>query len=160
MKQTQKTASRQSTVVDPQRGLPASLQASLGYAVRRAQIHAYQHFAAVMGPADVRPAQFALLTLIHQHPGLPQSAAGELLGIEKGNLTGLLLELGERGWTERHGSPVDRRAYSLHLTARGKTQTRRLIRQHEKYEAAIAARLSAAERAELMSLLAKLVSKA
>src|ERR1700722_11148986 len=66
--------------------LGGSLDGSLGYAIRRAQIHAYQMFAVFMHDLDIRPAQYALLVLIYENPGLTQSVAGIALGIEKANL--------------------------------------------------------------------------
>jgi len=135
-----------------------SLNRSLGYAVRKAQIYAYQQYAAVMQEFEVRPVQYALLMLIHEHPAMPQSAAGIELCIEKGNLTGLLRELEERGLTTRKNSSTDRRAHTLHLTARGTTLIRKVMKRHDRYEEALAAKVGPDGHALLLSLLHQLVS--
>jgi hypothetical protein len=42
----------------------------IGYVLRRAQLVVFQDFFAAFAPFDIRPAQFALLTVIARNPGL------------------------------------------------------------------------------------------
>lgn len=136
-----------------------SLDESLGYAIRRAQIHAYQVFAIFMHKLNIRPAQYALLVLIHENPGLTQSVVGSVLGIEKANLAGLLTELHQLGVIARTSLITDRRVYSLHLTASGRRLVRKLIKRHEQYEDALSSNLGPEGKALLLLLLGRLVQK-
>ena len=136
-----------------------SLGGSLGYAIRRAQIHAYQMFAVFMNGLNIRPAQYALLVLIYENPGLTQSVAGQTLGIEKANLAGLLTELHALGVIVRKSLTTDRRAYSLHLTASGRRLVSKLIKRHNQYEEALSNNLGAEGKAQLLSLVCRLMGK-
>lgn len=141
-----------------ERALPSDivlLGESLGYAIRRAQVHAFQEFTTWMRALDVRPAQYALLVLIYENPGVQQSVAGSVLGIEKANLTGLLLELVERGLIHRGAMFSDHRVYTLHISAKGSAVVPKLIKQHARYEASLAKRLTEKEREVLLGLLKK-----
>ncbi len=143
----------------PPRSHNGSLDRSLGYAIRRAQIRAYQMFADFMDDFKIRPAQFALLVFIHENPGVTQSVAGTALAIEKANLAGLLMEIHPRGVIERKSLAADRRAYSLHLTASGRKLVRKLLKRHERYEHALAHSLGPGDRQRLLLLLGKLLQK-
>jgi len=134
-----------------------NLDCSLGYAIRKAQIRAYQVFSLHMGDMNIRPAQFALLVLIYENPGLRQSSAGNALGIEKANLAGLLTELEQLGAIKRSSLASDRRSYSLHLTAAGRKLVSRLLKRHEQYEVALASGLVPEDKEALLLLLDRLV---
>jgi DNA-binding MarR family transcriptional regulator len=135
-----------------------SLDGSLGYAIRRAQIHAYQKFADFMREFNIRPAQYALLVFIRDNPGVTQSVVGNALGIEKANLAGLLTEMHPRRVIERRSLRTDRRAYSLQLTAAGRKLVRKLARRHEQYEDALASNLGPNSRNQLLVLLGNLLN--
>jgi DNA-binding MarR family transcriptional regulator len=135
------------------------LDGSLGYAIRRAQIHAYQMFADFMRDFNIRPAQYALLVFIRENPGVTQSAVGNALGIEKANLAGLLAEMHPRRVIERRSLTTDRRAYSLRLTSSGRKLIRKLLKRHEQYEDALAGSLGSNGREQLLLLLGKLLHK-
>ena len=134
-----------------------SLDRSLGYAIRRAQIRVYQMFADFMHDFNIRPAQYALLVFIHENPGVTQSVVGNALGIEKANLAGLLMEMLPRRLVERKSFSADRRAYSLRLTASGRKLIRKLLKRHEQYEDALARSLCPGDREHLLLLLGKLL---
>ena len=133
-----------------------TLERSLGYQLRMAQLRIYQLFAALMTEFEIRPAQFALLVLLFECPGITQTEAGNTLNIEKANLTGLLLELRERNLMERKGVAGDKRTYTLHLTSRGAKLTRKLIERHEEFEEALAGIVGAGKKDHLLAMLRKL----
>ena len=135
-----------------------SLADSLGFAIRKAQLYAFQEFSRFMTEFNIRPAQFALLVLMAENPGLSQSAAGLALSIEKGNLTGLLLELQHAGLIRRKQLATDRRVFALHLTVKGKTLLERLLQRHEEYEQELASNLSRSDAGTLVALLKSLVA--
>ena len=93
-----------------------SLDSSLGYSLRRAQLSTYRDFTSFMDKLEVRPSQFAVLVLIRSNPGLTQAAVSETLGIQKANFVALLDRLEERGLAERRKVGGDRRSSALYLT--------------------------------------------
>src|SRR4030095_1088059 len=98
----------------------------IGYVLRRAQLVVFQDFFAAFAPFDIRPAQFAVLTVIERNPGLTQSQVAAALGIKRTNFVGLLHALETRGLAERRQAARDRRSYALYLTAQGAALMRRL----------------------------------
>src|SRR5437762_1367688 len=66
------------------------LTAHLGYLIRRAQIWIFQDFIRTLATADIRPAQYSVLTVIDANPGLTQMSLSKALGIERARLVHLL----------------------------------------------------------------------
>ena len=87
--------------------------------LRRAQLVVFQDFFAAFAPFDIRPAQFAVLTVIERNPGLTQSQVADALGIKRTNFVGMLDALEARGLAERRQTARDKRSYALYLTAEG-----------------------------------------
>ena len=48
----------------------------IGYVVRRAQLAIFKDFIQTLAPVDIRPAQYSVLIMIGQNPGLTQAALG------------------------------------------------------------------------------------
>lgn len=85
--------------------------------LRRAARLVTQLYSHEMGPA-IDPSQFALLSAFQHKPGIPQTALGRVLGLDKTTLSRNLRLLVRNGWIE----PVpaaDRRARGFRLTAAG-----------------------------------------
>lgn len=137
-----------------------SLDHSLGYALRRAQLSTYPAFSVAMGPFDIRPSQFTVLALIHSNPGLTQSAVCSALGIQKTNFVALLDKLEQRGLTERRKGAGDRRSSALHLTAAGELFFSRLEAAHQSMEKKLASRLGPKRTRELLAVLHEFAAKA
>ena len=129
------------------------LEQSLGYTLRRAQLSIYQEFTVAMSSLEIRPSQYAVLSLIQANPGLTQSAICGILGIQKANFVALLDRLVERGLAERRKVSGDRRSSALYLTLEGKTFVRRMITAHRKLEKSLASRLGETKSRLLLSLL-------
>jgi DNA-binding MarR family transcriptional regulator len=129
------------------------LDQSLGYTLRRAQLSIYQEFTVAMSSLEIRPSQYAVLSLIQANPGLTQSAICGILGIQKANFVALLDRLVERGLAERRKVSGDRRSSALYLTLDGKAFVRRMITAHRKLEKSLASRLGETKSRLLLSLL-------
>lgn len=131
----------------------SALQASVGYRLRRVQIAAFTLFTQFMSEFDIRPTQFAILTVIRDNPGLSQSQVSDALGLKRANLVPLLDGLEGRGLLVRSPSPADRRSYCLHLTDHGQGQMRVIQARHDAYEQELTASLGPAGRVALLALL-------
>jgi DNA-binding MarR family transcriptional regulator len=114
-------------------------------------------FLDVMKEVDLRPTQFAVLTLINENPGVRQTEVCAALGLQKANFVPLLNELQRRDLAIRKAGVPDRRSSALHLTEHGKTVLKRALELHTQWEERITARLGAAGREQLLVLLQKLM---
>ncbi len=128
----------------------------VGYSLRRAQVTVYQDYMRTIGELEIRPAQFAALSVIAGHPGLSQTQLASILGIDRSGAVTLIDALEGRGLALRMPSQVDRRTHAIVLTPQGHEmlqQLNELVRQHDDR---MTARLSAAERTQLVDMLRRL----
>jgi DNA-binding MarR family transcriptional regulator len=112
-----------------------SLDGHLGYYIRRVQVWVFQDFIRTLAGADIRPAQYSVLTVIGANPGLSQSDLADTLAIERARLVHVLDKLEKRGLTERQSSPHDRRSHALHLTPEGQKMLKQLKALAARHEA-------------------------
>lgn len=121
--------------------------------------HAAARFAERLAALDLVPAHAGILRLLAAEPGISQQALAERLGIFPSRLVALVDELAERGLVERRDDPSDRRAYSLHLTARGYQQLEEIGRVARQHQDALCAALAPPEREQLASLLRRIAEE-
>lgn len=95
----------------------------VGYLIRQAQLWVFEDFNTTLAPLDIRPAQYSMLVVIQDNPGLSQMALSEMLGISRYGIIPPLDELQSRGCSSgrRHqtGGP-----HALHLTTEGEALAR------------------------------------
>ena len=129
----------------------------VGYRLRRAQQAVFRDFAASVatGQRDISPGRVGLLFLVEANPGVTQSRLAQAVQIERSTMVGVLHALEARGLLERRRG-LDRRTNGLWLTRAGAELTLQLKRRITAHERRVAARLSAAERRQLLALLEKL----
>jgi DNA-binding MarR family transcriptional regulator len=128
----------------------------LGYQLRRAQLAAFQNFAARIDMEGITPARFGLLTIVEHNRGLSQTALAQALGTDRSSMVAMIDRLEAEGYVERRRAPGDRRSHAIHPTHAGTAlleKIRPLIRAHE---AEIAKGLGAGERAALLRLLRRI----
>ena len=89
-----------------------------GYLIRQAQLFVFHDFNQRLAPLDLRPAQYSVLSVTRENPGLSQMALSHVLGIGRSAIVPLLDVLEARGLLMR-GPAADRRSHALHLTAKG-----------------------------------------
>jgi DNA-binding MarR family transcriptional regulator len=133
----------------------ALIDSLAGYNLRRAAARQRERFRNVFSPFDIRPVQLTALTIILHNDRLGQSTLGKALDMKRANVVKLLDELQQRGLVERKLSTRDRRAYDVHLTAKGRELTEELLAIHAKLEANLAQSLGGDELKELVRLLTK-----
>jgi DNA-binding MarR family transcriptional regulator len=132
------------------------LDRHLGYALRRAQVAAFDAFHRATAGQGITPPRFTALAILQANPGISQSMLGEVLGTARSGAMLLADWLEARGYAERRHRPDDGRAWGLFLTPRGERLIGRLRRQVRVYDRRFAQRISARERRELLRLLEKL----
>ncbi|WP_257164611.1 MarR family winged helix-turn-helix transcriptional regulator [Bradyrhizobium sp. SRS-191] len=112
----------------------AGLTGLAGYLIRQAQLWVFEDFNATLTPLALRPAQYSILVIVRDNPGLSQMALSEVLGIGRSGIIPPLDELQSRGLLERLPSS-DRRTHALHLTEAGTAllaHADRLVQEHER----------------------------
>ncbi|TAK44804.1 MAG: MarR family transcriptional regulator [Betaproteobacteria bacterium] len=130
----------------------------LGYALRRAQVAMFLAFHAATRGQDITPPRFTALVIVGANPGISQTALGNVLGIARSGAMVLTDWFQARGLIARRRAPDDRRAWGLHLTARGERMVRSMTRKVVALDRRRAAVLNGEERRQLLSLLNKLAA--
>jgi DNA-binding MarR family transcriptional regulator len=132
---------------------PGLLPSLLGYRLRRAQQAVFRDFAATI--PELSPGRVGILLLVEANPGITQGRLAQAVSLDRSTMVGVVDVLEGKGLIARRRGQ-DRRTNGLWLTAAGRTLVSRLKRRIQVHERRVAARLSAAERAELIALLEKL----
>ena len=136
------------------------LNGHIVFKLRRAQSAVFGDFIVSLARLQLRPAQYALLEVVDARPGLKQSDAAAVLGIEKANFVSLVHELERRSLLRRSRSEVDRRSYALELEPEGLRLLRRARGLHYAQESRLTEQLGTRGRDDLLNLLTKLTQPA
>ena len=132
------------------------LHGLVGYRLARASGTFLADFRRAMEGTTIRPALFAMLSTISENPAINQTGLGKALGIQRANLVPLVNELLERDLIERQPAANDRRAFALHLTDAGVAALQDCVERIRAHEDRMLAVFTRAERAQLLTLLAKI----
>ena len=97
-----------------------------------------------------------VLNLLADGP-VSQQQLGEQLGIDRTTVVELIDDLEEQGVVERRRNPADRRSYSLHLTAKGRTIQKRATRAFDAAVDEFFGPLTTAERKALADMLRRMI---
>ncbi|MGO1078542.1 MarR family winged helix-turn-helix transcriptional regulator [Inquilinus sp. CA228] len=129
------------------------LDGAVAYHLRLAQAASFQAFAELAGETGLRPGRYAVLQLIHDNPGVGQTALSRAAGRDKTTLTPMLNDLERRGLITRTPHPTDRRGRMLRLTEAGEVARARLADCAKRHDARLDALLGAKDKAELIRML-------
>ena len=157
-----KKAATGSLSAAPVRGVRApglengKLRTIIGYVLRRAQLTVFEDVISTFSEVDLRPAQYAVLVLLGEQPGLKQSDVAAALDIQRANFVVLFDGLERRGLARRRAAPNDRRSYALFLTEAGEQVLARANELEAQLEARLDAKLGPGGRQELLRLLGRL----
>ena len=102
---------------------------------------------------DLRPRQFQVLGLLHDHGGMAQTDLVGEMGVAPSVLVTLLNPLEAEGLVARERDPCDRRRHLVTLTPAGETRLDRASRAQKDTEDVLFAALDDAEREQLRDLL-------
>jgi DNA-binding MarR family transcriptional regulator len=113
-------------------------------------------FADALEQLGLRPAQFAVLSVIDTEPGMTQQALVDATGIDPSTMVQLLDSLEQAGWAQRRPHATDRRKRAVHLTKDGRAVLTRARKAATSVGEATFAPLAPQEREQLHALLRKL----
>ena len=127
-----------------------------GHLIRRAQQrHAALWQEQVSG--EVSSVQYAVLAVLNRMPGASQSELGAELDLDRSTIADIASRLERRGVIERSPHEIDRRRYSLRLTAVGLSEVDQLRPLVTEANASLTAGLSTEEVATLRTLLQRVL---
>jgi DNA-binding MarR family transcriptional regulator len=86
-----------------------------------------RHLANLLRPLELTVAQFDALANLYNDDGVSQQELARRLLVTKGNMTGLIGRLVERGWVRKRVDPKDGRAVQLALTPSGRRLTKKAL---------------------------------
>src|SRR3954451_8420185 len=137
------------SILDEHRSRPGLLLALLGQeAMRRLRAAHTAH--------DLKPRQFQILGLLHDHGGLAQRELMQEMDVDPSILVTLLNPLEADGLVTRERDPVDRRRHLVRLTSAGERALASASRAQKETEDALFASLYADQREQLRGLLVAL----
>ncbi|WP_144127360.1 MarR family winged helix-turn-helix transcriptional regulator [Catellatospora sichuanensis] len=111
-----------------------------------------------LASVDARGYHFRVLATLDEYGPASQAALGRRSGIHLSDLVAAINELAARGLVERAPDLDDRRRNVVTLTATGRRQLATLDEQLATVQEQLLTPLSAAERTQLTTLLAKLLA--
>jgi DNA-binding MarR family transcriptional regulator len=135
---------------------PAALGDYTGFLMTWCAARSRGAFADALEQLGLRPAQFAVLSVVDAEPGLTQQALVAATGIDPSTMVQLLDSLEAGGWAERRPHATDRRKRAVHVTKSGRAVLVRARKAATQVGEATFAPLSPEEREQLHALLRKL----
>ena len=133
-----------------------SLDEQIGFVLRLAQQRHTTIFASLM-IEDLTPTQWAALAKLKEIGPSSQNLLGRLTAMDGATIKGVIDRLTRRGFTSTRPDPADGRRLLVALTGRGEALYERAKSIAKHISEQTLAPLNAGERAELLTLLAKLI---
>jgi len=140
------TTTASSSILDEHRTSPGLLLALLGQ-------EAMHRLRAAHTAHNLKPRQFQILGLLHDHGGLAQSDLVQTMDMAPSMLVTLLNPLEADGLVARERDPADRRRHLVTLTRSGEKQLASAARAQKETEDALFASLDDDQRDQLRGLL-------
>lgn len=131
------------------------LDDQVGFLLRRAQQRHLSIFSELM--PDFTPTQFAAMAKLDEVGAQSQNELGRLAGMDAATIKGVVDRLRKRGFISTKRDARDQRRIYLDLTAQGRAQYQVCVERAGQITARTLDGLTAAEHAQLTTLLKKLV---
>ncbi|MGN6695896.1 MAG: MarR family winged helix-turn-helix transcriptional regulator [Aquihabitans sp.] len=127
----------------------------LAFALARAGNGATQRLAGAQAAEGIAPPHHGVLRQVGQHQGISQQEVAVALGVAPSRVVALVDDLEAKGLVERRRSSRDRRVSELSTPPGAKAALARIRKIVRDHDATLAARLTVAEREQLLGLLQK-----
>lgn len=134
---------------------PARLRALISWQANRVNILGSRLTGTRM-PATGR-ADFAVLAALEERGPISQADLGRQLGLDRNTINGIVTRLDDGNQIQRATDATDRRRNTLAITPRGRRYLDELQAATDTVQAELAAPLTAAEVAQLQTLLGKIL---
>jgi DNA-binding MarR family transcriptional regulator len=137
--------------------LPAALANRIGYLLARAHLGMRAIADEALTPLGLDKKEYAALVLLASEGPLSQQALSVIQGCDRTTMVAVVDELEDGELVVRRRNPLDRRAYALEITAKGRRALDQADRLVSQVERDFLAPLSTAERRTLIDLLQRLL---
>src|SRR4051794_9289498 len=145
---------------DPPTGIPKSVldehRSSAGLLLALIGDEAMRRLRAAHTAHGLKPRQFQILGLLHDHGGLAQRELMQTMGVDPSILVTLLNPLEADGYVARERDPTDRRRHLVTLTPAGERHLTSAARAQKDTEDSLFASLDQGQREQLRVLLVAL----
>ncbi|TXH36660.1 MAG: MarR family transcriptional regulator [Rhodospirillaceae bacterium] len=111
-----------------------------------------------MADLSLTPQQFSALVKIQDEAAVSQNRLGRLTAMDPATILGVVQRLVQRGLVDRSPDPVDPRSTRLTLTTKGQALVTSAVPMAREATDRTLARLTPAERKDLLRLLSKLAT--
>jgi DNA-binding MarR family transcriptional regulator len=138
------------------RSAPTRLRSLASWLLNQNAVTARQLVAARLAGVSAHRYHYSMLAALDEFGPMSQAALGRRVGLDRSDVAAAVAELAGRELLERAADPLDRRRNSVRITPAGLEQLRALDRIVATAQDELLAPLSAAERRQLLELLARL----
>ena len=139
---------------------PSRLMQLPTWLLSQASLRAHQLLVESLATEDARGYHYRLLAALYEHGPTSQAALSRSTGIDRSDVVATVNDLVGQRYVKRTVDAKDRRRNVIALTARGRSQYRRLDTLVTQVQDELLAPLSAAERQVLTDLLRRVVEDA
>jgi DNA-binding MarR family transcriptional regulator len=150
-------ASDRVTQVDDLPSLPPALADRIGYLLAKTHLGMRTIADEALTPLGLDKKEYASLVLIASQGPLSQQALSVIQGCDRTTMVAVVDKLENDGLVVRRRNPLDRRAYALEITDKGRRVLGQADELVSKVEHDFLAPLSAVERRALVDLLQRLL---
>ncbi len=137
--------------------MPLNPSNAPGFLIRRLQQASVQIFAEKTREAGLSTVQYGALQVIDANPGIDQVRLSQGIDTDRTTITRVVHRLHQLGLITRRSNPKDRRSNSLRITPRGGAVLEAIADDASASQERLMSPLNAAEQAEFMRMLRKLV---
>jgi DNA-binding MarR family transcriptional regulator len=137
-----------------------SLDKSVSYKLRLAQIAAFQAFEGRLRGYGAAPRYLGLLTIIEANPDQRQGQLADAVRLHRSTIVPIIDKLEAEGLIERRPSPNDRRSNAIRLTRHGSKYVRALQTLAQTEERRITGWMKRAEKLQFLDMLDKIIEEA
>ncbi|HEX2315553.1 MAG TPA: MarR family transcriptional regulator [Thermomonospora sp.] len=137
---------------------PARLRGTPSWLLSQAAAHTGRHVGDGLAAVGARRWHYSLLAALAEFGPASQAELGRRCGIDRSDVVAMLNELGADDLIRREPDPADRRRNIIRITPAGLRHLERLDEVLAAAQDAALAPLSAAERAELVRLLTRVLA--
>lgn len=135
------------------------LEGTIGYAVRRAQISIFQDIYQAFGELKITTAEFSVLAVVADNPGINQADLALALGVERPRMVPIINKLEDRNLATRVVDADDGRARLIQLTKQGTQLLNTLKMRFAEHQQRMLKRLEVNEPNRILRDLWKLAAK-
>jgi len=134
------------------------LEGTIGYMIRRAQIAVFSDIYAAFGDVRITTAEFSVLAVVADNPGINQADLASALGVERPRMVPIINKLEERKLALRVVNTDDARARLIHLTPQGEQLIATLKRRFAEHQRRMLSRLGVTDPKNILRDLRRLAA--